>query len=267
MPERQMPERQMPERQMTGERQPLVHVCADVEATIEAAAERFLAWLHADASDHDEVRLALPTGRTYVPFYRRLARVSASSAEILSRARGFNLDELVLPSGHAQSFSSYMREYAFGPTALRKERFSIPDVGHLEGRVPSPADVASLARSYDQEIQTMLPVDVALLGLGEDGHVAYNLPGPVHEETHVVELGEDLAESLEVDPAWRPLRAVTVGFEPLRSARRILLLAYGRSKAEAVSRLRSGPVDPSWPCTVLRDHPGLEVFVDIEAAG
>lgn len=226
---------------------------ADAEEVAAAAADR----LAAAVGSRPEVVLGLPTGRTAVPLYAELARRHGDGAIDLTRARGFNLDELLLPPHHPASFHAYMERHAWGVTGLDRTRCEIPDAG---------ADPQQECRRYERALQEAGGFDLALLGLGRDGHVAYNLPGPPVEATHVVELPEELADRLEIPTEQRPLRAITVGLGALRSARRLVMMATGAAKRAAVRALLDGPEDPRWPCTLLRDHPALEVLLDREAS-
>jgi glucosamine-6-phosphate deaminase len=99
-----------------------------------------------------------------------------------------------------------------------------------------------------------------------DGHIAYNMPGPVRLGTHVTRLPDGLAASLAVPPGDWPLRAITMGIGTIRAARRILVLATGESKVTAVQRLVHGPDDPHWPCSFLHTHPNLDLIADRAAA-
>ena len=76
-----------------------------------------------------------------------------------------------------------------------------------------------------------------------------------------------VADGLGVPAAERPLRAITMGFGPLRAARRLLLLAIGPAKRRAVRALVDGPADPRWPASLLRDHPEFDVLVTRDAMG
>lgn len=211
-----------------------------------------------EVSRNPELVLALPTGRTAVPLYDELARRHADGEIDLGRARAFNLDELLLPPGHPGSFRSYMARHAGGRIGLRPERCAIPD--------PAAEPAAECAR-YEQAIVEAGGFDLALVGLGADGHVAYNLPGPAHEQTHVVVVPEAVAETLEVPAGERPLGALTIGFGALRSARRLVLMATSAAKVEAVRALLDGPMDEQWPCTLLRDHASFDVLLSAAAAG
>ena len=226
----------------------------DRPAAVAAAAADIVAGVIAARAD---AVLGLPTGRTAIPLYDELARRHARGRLDLSRARGVNIDELVLPGDHRRSFRTFMRTHAWGRTGLDPGRCEIPD---------GEADPRAECRRYDRLLAAAGGLDLAILGVGVDGHVAYNLPGEPRGETHVVELPAALAVTLEVSPRWRPLRAITVGLGTLESARRVLLMATGRAKAEAVRALIRGPEDPRWPCSLLRDHPDFDLIVDRAAA-
>ena len=219
-----------------------VRVLQDAAAVALAAADALAAAVRADA----EIALALPTGRTPIPLYDELARRHAAGAIDLTRARGFNLDELALPRDDPRTFHAFMERHAWGRTGLSRERCDIPD-----GAAP---DLDAECRRYEDAISAAGGLDLALLGVGIDGHIAYNMPGPLRLPTHVTRLPDGLAASLEVPPEDWPLRAITMGIGTIRSARRILVLATGETKATAVRMLVHGPEDPQWPCSFLAGH-------------
>jgi glucosamine-6-phosphate deaminase len=235
-----------------------VRVVEDVEAVARAAAEIVLRVVDGIGAPV----IALPTGRTAVPFYQRLAAERAASGRGLDRAQVFNLDELALPPGpdgspHQASFRAFMLEHAGARIGLLDEHWDIPDA-----RAEPKAECAR----YDRALAAAGPLDLAVLGIGEDGHVAYNLPGPPVEGTHVVEVPEGVADTLEVPADDRPLRAITMGLGPLRRARRLLLMASGEAKAEAVRALVLGREDQHWPASLLRRHERFDVVADRAAS-
>jgi glucosamine-6-phosphate deaminase len=224
-----------------------------------AAVARAVADLVAAAvAGRPELVLGLPTGRTALPLYRELAARRDRGALDLGRARAFNLDELVLPAGHPATFRAYMERHAWGPIGLDPGRCAIPD--------SAAADPAAECAGYERALAAAGGLDLALLGVGADGHVAYNLPGPPVEAAHVVELPDGLAETLAAPAAWRPLRAMTLGLGALRAARRVVVLATTAEKAAAVRALVAGPPSPGWPCSLLADHPALDVVLAEAAA-
>ena len=202
--------------------------------------------------------LALPTGRTPIPLYDELAARCARGECDLSRARGFNLDELVLPRSDPRTFRAFMEQHVWGRTGLRRDRCDIPD-----GDAP---DLGAECRRYEEAIAAAGGLDLALLGVGVDGHVAYNMPGPISLPTHLTRLPDGLAASLQVPPSAWPLRALTMGIGTIRGARAIRVIATGARKATGVRMLVHGPENPDWPCSFLHAHADIEVFMDAAAA-
>ena len=157
-----------------------------------------------------------------------------------------------------RTFRAFMEQHAWGRTGLRRDRCDIPD-----GAAP---DLEAECLRYEGALTDAGGIGVAILGVGVDGHIAYNMPGPMRLGTHVTRLPDGLAASLAVPPGDWPLRAITMGIGTIRAARRILVLATGESKVTAVQRLVHGPDDPHWPCSFLHTHPNLDVIADRAAA-
>jgi glucosamine-6-phosphate deaminase len=227
----------------------------DDSAAVARAAADLLA---EEVAAQREIVLALPTGRTPIPFYDELAARHGAGRLDLTRARGFNLDEIVLPRHDPRTFRAFMEQHAWGRTGLRRDRCDIPD-----GAAP---DLEAECVRYERALTDAGGIGVAILGVGVDGHIAYNMPGPVRLGTHVTRLPDGLAASLAVPPGDWPLRAITMGIGTIRAARRILVLATGESKVTAVQRLVHGPDDPHWPCSFLHTHPNLDLIADRAAA-
>jgi glucosamine-6-phosphate deaminase len=205
-----------------------------------------------------DLALALPTGRTPVLFYAELERRHERGEIALERARSFNLDELALEAADPRSFHAFMQRHAWGRIGLDRARCDIPN-----GTAP---DLEAECRRYEEAIAAAGGIDLAVLGVGADGHIAYNLPGPITLPTHVVRLPDGLAASLGLDASALPLRAITMGLGTIRAARELLLLATGETKAVALAALERGRLDPQWPCTFLAPQPSLVVLAD-PAAG
>jgi len=231
-----------------------LRVLDHAEAVAGAAADS----VAAAVSARPAAVLALPTGRTPIPLYDAMAARHEKGAIDLSGARGFNLDELALPPADPRTFRAYMERHAWGRTGLKRERCAIPDGG--------AADLEAECRRYEAAIEAAGGLDLAILGVGADGHVAYNMPGPVTLSTHVTRLPDGLAASLGVPPEAWPLRALTMGLGTIRGARALLVLATGAAKATALRALVQGAEDPDWPCSFLGKHADLEVLLDPAAA-
>jgi glucosamine-6-phosphate deaminase len=224
----------------------------DAVGVTQAAADLIAAAVQA----RPDLVLAWPTGKTPVPLYEELeARITRGALDF-SRVRGFNLDELVAPNDDPRNFRTFMGQYRFWREGRAAGRFDIPD---------GAADPESERARYEKAIVAAGGIDLCLLGIGTDGHVAYNMPGPPGFPVHVTNLPDSVAEELREPRDKRPLRAITMGLGTLRAARRVVLLATGASKVAALRHLAEGPEDPQWPCTYLTTHPDLIVMCDAAA--
>jgi glucosamine-6-phosphate deaminase len=214
-----------------------------------------------EAARKADLVLGLPTGRTVLPVYEELAARHARGGLDLARCRAFNLDELLLPRHHPATFRAYMDRHAGRRIGLDPNRCDMPS------SIVTGEQVQAECERYEAAIAASGGFDLALLGVGADGHVAYNLPGEPRFETHAVELDAPLAETLAVPAAFQPLRAITVGLGVLRAAGRLVLMATTAGKAAAVRALVSGPSDqPNWPCSYLRAHHEFDLLLTPAAA-
>lgn len=202
----------------------------------------------------------LASGKTMKPVYRALARLHREGRASFRRARTFNLDELAVSASDPRSFRAFMDENLFRRVDLDPER-----IHFLNG---AARDREAVCARYESELAAFGPADLALVGIGENGHVAYLEPGAsLPPSTTPVRLSAATRKSLEADgvrPA--PREALTMGLETILSARRILLLATGRSKARAVACALEGSVTPGCPASYLSLHPNLTVLLDRSAA-
>ena len=204
--------------------------------------------------------LVLSSGKTMVPVYGALVRLHRAGKAPLARAATFNVDELCLPAAHLESFRTFMDRHFF-----RKVRLAPARIHFLRGDAP---DSALEAARYERELRKAGGADLVLLGIGVNGHIAYLEPGralvPV---TARVRLSASTRRGLAADglrPA--PRQAFTVGIETILSARQILLVATGRSKARVMARALSGRITPRCPASYLTLHPRLTVILDRDAA-
>jgi len=229
----------------------------EVLDSIGAVAERAAAVVAGYVERNPTAAIGWPTGATVVPLYASLAERVARGALDLSRTRGINLDELLIPTDDERSFASYMRRHAAEKIGLKADRCDIPRAG---------VDPSAECSRYDSAIEAVGGLGLAILGVGVDGHVAYNLPGPRVGPTHVVELDDAVADTLGIAAGERPLRAITLGMDALEGAESVLILATGEAKREAVRALVEGGSSSEWPCARLREHRHLTVLLDEMAA-
>ncbi|HEX9302968.1 MAG TPA: glucosamine-6-phosphate deaminase, partial [Thermoanaerobaculia bacterium] len=196
-----------------------------------------------------------------VPVYRELARIHAAGKAPFRRATTFNLDELRVPPEDPRSFRSFMERHLFSRVELPWSR-----IRFLRGDAPDPERECI---RYERELAREGPADVAFVGVGVNGHVAYLEPGRwLPPRASLVRLSASTRRGLAADgvrPA--PREALTVGIETLLSSRKILLVASGARKARAVAAALEGPVTARCPASFLSVDPNLEVFIDRAAAG
>lgn len=243
----------------------LISVEQSEQANGELAGE--LHGLLADrAAEGQPLVLGLATGNTMVKLYAELVQLLRDKPVDLSQLSTFNLDEyLGLEAGDSRCFQSFMVEHLSGPLDLDPGRCHFPDA-QLAVRDPKAA-----CQAYSRLIQEAGGIDLQLLGLGRNGHVAFNEPGsPVDGMTRVVSLHpstrQDAALNFgSIDEV--PERAITMGLAEIRAARRLRLLAFGKSKAEALAgALGAGP-DAQRPLSSLLHHPDLKIWADADANG
>ena len=206
-----------------------------------------------------QASIALATGRTPRGLYRRLVQKFEAGTLAVDGVRFFNLDEFVgLPSADPRGYSSYLWKHVLGPLTVSRSQVRL-----LRG---DAEDLADECRAYDAALAAAGGLDLAILGLGTNGHIAFNEPGDDWSaETHVVTLAASTRRAqhhLFAREAEIPTRGLTMGIATIRAARSLLLLAMGEGKAAALGALRRGRPDPAWPATALIGHPRLRIFAD-----
>lgn len=235
-----------------------LHILADAEAVAAAAAAEILAAVAA----RPRLVLGVATGRTMEPVYARLADAVAEGADF-GGIELFALDEYVgLAPGHPASFRSYLERRVLGPLGIPPERLHVPDGTSIE-----PAEEP---RRYEGRIRAAGGIDLQLLGLGRNGHIAFNEPGTsLASRTRVVRLARSTRDDgrSALPPGMEPPRAgITMGVGTILEAKRLLLIATGRAKRAAADAMCFGPVSPACPASALRLHPDATLLLDREAA-
>jgi glucosamine-6-phosphate deaminase len=195
--------------------------------------------------------------------YDELARRHAAGLSF-ARARAFLLDEYVgLPPDHPERYRTVIeREFA--------SRVDIP-ASSVRGPEGNAADLPAACRDYEAAIAAAGGVDLQILGIGTDGHLAFNEPGSsLASRTRLKTLTEqtrvDNARFFGGDVSAVPRHVLTQGLGTIAGARHLVLLATGRGKAEAVHQMVEGAVSALWPATVLQLHPHVTVLLDDAAA-
>ena len=206
--------------------------------------------------------LGLATGSTPLGLYAKMVEDHKANNTSYAACRTVNLDEYVgLDINSDQSYVYFMRENLFKHIDIKLENTHIEN-GKAE-------DTAAECERYNQLLAS-LPQDLQVLGIGSNGHIAFNEPGtPFDSVTHVVDLAESTIKDNSrlfnsIDEV--PRQAFTMGLSNIMNAKKILILANGAGKAYAVGELVNGKIREEVPATVLRNHPDCTLICD-EAAG
>lgn len=206
--------------------------------------------------------LGLATGSSPISTYQNLIRMYESGDLDFSRVRSVNLDEYKgLTPDHDQSYAYFMNENLFKHVNIDHANTNIPS-----GMAP---DGAEEGKRYDELIRSLGGVDLQLLGIGANGHIGFNEPcDEFIKGTHQVTLAESTIkdnarffESIDDVPRY----AYTMGIGSIMSARRVVLVANGVNKAQAVKDCFFGPIKPTSPASILQLHPDFILVAD-EAA-
>ena len=213
--------------------------------------------------EKNNINLGLATGSTPLGLYDKLIAWAQEQNADLSQVTTFNLDEYIgLPKEDPNSYYYYMKEKLFDPLKLSPEQTFLPD-----GRA---TDIEKECETYDQIIKDKGGIDLQLLGVGVNGHIAFNEPGTsFSSRTHEVRLAESTREAnsrffSSMDDV--PTHAITMGIGSILEAKEIVLIANGTNKSEAIQQLVEGKQSEDWPITALQSHDHVTVIVDEEAA-
>lgn len=207
--------------------------------------------------------LGLATGGTPVDAYRHLIEMNRNGKVDFQNVCSFNLDEYIgLSSDHPQCYRTFMNEHLFDHININRDNTFVPN--------GCASDVASHCAQYESKIQSAGGIDLQLLGLGHNGHIAFNEPGsPLASRTRQVDL---TAETIEKNARFFdsskqvPRHAITMGIATILESREIILLALGEGKSTAVARMLQGPITESDPASLLRKHDRVTVVLDEYAA-
>jgi glucosamine-6-phosphate deaminase len=228
-----------------------------------------LAMLAADSIDallrrKPDAVIGLATGSSPLGIYDELARRHDQEGLSFAQARGFMLDEYVgLSAEHPERYRNVI------------ERDIASRVGWLPEQVQGPnglaEDLGAACEQYEAAIEAAGGVDIQILGIGTDGHIAFNEPGSsLGSRTRVKTLMQqtriDNARFFGGDPGAVPAHCLTQGLGTIMAARHLILIAQGEAKAEAIHHLVEGAISAMWPATVMQLHPHATVLVDDAAA-
>ena len=208
--------------------------------------------------------LGLATGSTPLGLYQELVRMHREEGLDFAQVRTFNLDEYVgLPARHPQSYHHFMHENLFKHINISPQNVYIPS--------GTTDNYTAFCEWYEERIEECGGIDLQILGVGTDGHIGFNEPcSSLGSRTRLKTLAkftiDDNARFFERREDV-PIYAITMGVGTILEARRLMLLANGENKADAVAQAVEGPVTGMVTGSAIQLHPDVEVFLDTAAAG
>jgi len=207
--------------------------------------------------------LGLATGSTPLGTYKELINLHKENKVDFSQVASFNLDEYVgLPKEHSQSYYYFMNENFFKHINIKPENWYLPD--------GMAKDIPQSCEEYEKKIKEYGGIDIQILGIGGNGHIAFNEPGSsLASRTRVKTLDEKTIsdnsrffDSIDEVPRY----AITMGIGTIMEAKIIILLANGENKADAIVKTVEGPITSMVPASIVQLHPRATIIVDKGAA-
>ncbi len=217
-------------------------------------------YLVTEISNRTTLNLGCATGSTFEEVYHRLVEAHKQKNVSFSHVRTFNLDEyLDISDEHPETYKNTMERLLFNHVDIPTHQRHFP-----------PSDEHAEYDAYDEFIRAQGGIDIQLLGIGVNGHIAFNEPGSSFtSKTHKVALSKSTRkanarffDSMSSVPQY----AITMGIQTIMNAKSIVLAASGKHKAKAVKHMIEGKIDESLPASVLRRHDDVTVVLDNAAA-
>ena len=234
-------------------------VCENYEEVSKKAAQMILSQVTLKPNSV----LGLATGSTPIGMYENLVKLNKSGDIDFSEVRTFNLDEYYnLPKNNDQSYHYFMYQNLFNHININPDNIHIPN--------GMTNDVDAECDRYDSLIKEAGGVDIQVLGIGNNAHIGFNEPTVNFEKgTHLVELEESTIEANSrffdnIEDV--PKKAITMGVGSIFKSRKIMLIATGENKAEAIYNTVYGKVVPEVPASILQFHSDIVLILDKEAA-
>ena len=201
--------------------------------------------------DLPNLNLCLPVGKTPKGMYQELIRLHRSERLDFSRVKMFQLDEYVdLRADHPHRFKSLLWREFFNHINVRR------------------ANIHLIDENFEATIRAAGSLDLAVLGIGVNGHLGFNEPGSaLDSRTRIVQLADATIETMQqmFTSDEMPRQAITIGLGTIMDSRRVLLLASGTSKAAVLGQALNGPISTDMPASVLQKHANVTVIADSDA--
>ncbi|WP_413374837.1 glucosamine-6-phosphate deaminase [Alkalihalobacillus sp. 1P02AB] len=225
-------------------------------------SEKAASFLINQVKEKPNATLGMATGGTPEGMYQLLIEDYNQNGTSYKEVTTFNLDEYIgLPKEDKNSYNSYMHNALFNFINIPESQIHLPNGMN--------ADAAKECEKYEERIARNGGIDIQILGIGENGHIGFNEPGTSFDsKTHVITLTEStrIANSRYFNSLDEvPTKAVTMGISTIMQAKKIILLASGEKKADALHQLLHNEVDESFPASILQKHPNVTIIADRDA--
>ena len=239
----------------------IIRVFDDNNSLAGAAAAQAAAAIRSAIASRGRARIVAATGASQFAFLEALTTIPGIDWK---RVKLFHLDEYIgLPMNHPASFCKYLQERLIGKTGITN--------GHLMKGDANPAEVMQLAG--DAIVQS--PIDVAFVGIGENGHLAFNDPPADFqtEDPYIIVQLDEACRRQQVAEGWFetisevPERAISMSIRQILKAREIVCVVPDARKATAVQTCLEGNINPKAPASILRTHPNTTIYLDRSSAG
>ena len=234
-------------------------ICENYEEASAEAAKVMLGII----KNKPTANLGLATGSTPVKMYELMVEDHEKNGTSYKDIKSYNLDEYYgLEHTHPQSYYYFMQKHLFSKLDIKPENVHVPK---------GSGDIQASCDEYNKLLAENV-IDIQLLGIGSNGHIGFNEPGTSFDAvTHVVDLKQSTIEDnarLFFDGKIEdvPKQAVSMGISNIMNAKSVLLLAFGKGKAEAVKGMIEGPVTEELPASILQKHQDVTVILDKDAA-
>lgn len=216
-----------------------------------------------EINSNPNLTLGLATGSTPIGTYKNLVESYKKGLVNFNNIKTFNLDEYYgLSKDNKQSYDYFMKEHLFNHININKENIHIPN-GLAE-------NIDYECKNYDKLILDNNGIDVQLLGIGSNSHIAFNEPSHAFKVgTSLVDLTESTIEANSrffKNKEDVPTKAISMGIGSIFEAKKIILLASGKSKAQAVYNTLNGDINPNIPSSILKLHNNVTLIIDEESA-
>lgn len=207
--------------------------------------------------ENPNIILGLATGSSPLPTYEAIVKYSINEKVSYKNVKTFNLDEYVgLDENNKQSYRYFMNENLFKYLDFNKDSHHFPSIENMS--------------NYDEEIKNSGGIDIQLLGIGSNGHIAFNEPfTSIEERTHIVSLSENTIKDNSrffnsIDEV--PTKAITMGLKTILESKEIYLIATGKNKSKAIKKMLEGKYDPSCPASCLNlAKCKVHIYIDDES--